>query len=464
MGKQGPKSINIINKARMGSAMQDGVNPPMLKSQGVPMAPSSPAKIAPVIGVGIGIAARWALRKGAQQLMKRGAKKWLTSKGLKEGTKKMAGKIVSSSTNKVPRGKLGNVAKNWTAEGTGSTTWYGKGTKWLKDAFVTPGKSIGGAINKNIGPFGGINTKTLGSLADYAGYGYGGHKLASSFGSEAKDSGESNLPPGPYVAPDVSKDNNNTNNKPYVKPGGKATGKIADYASGSDARKAEYDARGWKYDDTIKGYDKKGNKLASDNRTAPKPSVNTNPFIDVNKKPVAKVETVKPASSTSSASSAPSTTPSSSPRKQIPFENPTNRKEIRVNKQYRKATGMDKKDIKTAKLEEKMNISGDGLGGRILSNRVINRYDRGMESQVNVSPDKKPVGIKQPVAKVNELKPKSVQPLATKPMSVDVSSLKPRGELQTTSQANKAQDELDLKGSPFKRKGCGPRGLGSQYK
>ena len=125
---------------------------------------------------------------------------------------------------------------------------------------------------------------------------------------------------------------------------------------------------------------------------------------------------------------------------------------------------MDKKDIKTAKLEEKMNISGDGLGGRILSNRVINRYDRGMESQVNVSPDKKPVGIKQPVAKVNELKPKSVQPLATKPMSVDVSSLKPRGELQTTSQANKAQDELDLKGSPFKRKGCGPRGLGSQYK
>ncbi len=29
MGKQGPKSINIINKARMGSAMQDGVNPPM---------------------------------------------------------------------------------------------------------------------------------------------------------------------------------------------------------------------------------------------------------------------------------------------------------------------------------------------------------------------------------------------------------------------------------------------------
>ena len=110
---------------------------------------------------------------------------------------------------------------------------------------------------------------------------------------------------------------------------------------------------------------------------------------------------------------------------------------------------MDKKDIKTAKLEEKMNISGDGLGGRILSNRVINRYDRGMESQVNVSPDKKPVGIKQPVAKVNELKPKGVQPLANKPMSVDVSSLKPRGELQTTSQANKAQDELDLKGSPM---------------
>ena len=37
--------------------------------------------------------------------------------------------------------------------------------------------------------------------------------------------------------------------------GGKITGKI-----GSDLRKAQYDKKGWKYDDTIKGYDKSGNK------------------------------------------------------------------------------------------------------------------------------------------------------------------------------------------------------------
>ena len=51
--------------------------------------------------------------------------------------------------------------------------------------------------------------------------------------------------------------NYDPNKKAWVKKGGKATGKIADYAVGSDARKKEYDARGWKYDDTIAG-DHKG--------------------------------------------------------------------------------------------------------------------------------------------------------------------------------------------------------------
>lgn len=40
--------------------------------------------------------------------------------------------------------------------------------------------------------------------------------------------------------------------KPYVKKGGKATGSIKNYAVGSDARRKEYDARGWAYDNTIK--------------------------------------------------------------------------------------------------------------------------------------------------------------------------------------------------------------------
>tara|TARA_R110000824_G_scaffold17331_1_gene70510 strand:- start:2644 stop:3348 length:705 start_codon:yes stop_codon:yes gene_type:complete len=41
--------------------------------------------------------------------------------------------------------------------------------------------------------------------------------------------------------------------KPYVKSGGKATGNIKDYATGSKERYAEYEARGWAHDDTTKG-------------------------------------------------------------------------------------------------------------------------------------------------------------------------------------------------------------------
>ena len=45
-------------------------------------------------------------------------------------------------------------------------------------------------------------------------------------------------------------------NNPGKSSSGKITGKI-----GSDLRKAQYDKKGWKYDDTIKGYDKSGNKI-----------------------------------------------------------------------------------------------------------------------------------------------------------------------------------------------------------
>ena len=40
--------------------------------------------------------------------------------------------------------------------------------------------------------------------------------------------------------------------KPYVKKGGKATGNMKDYKIGSKERRAEYEARGWKQDDTTK--------------------------------------------------------------------------------------------------------------------------------------------------------------------------------------------------------------------
>jgi hypothetical protein len=76
--------------------------------------------------------------------------------------------------------------------------------------------------------------------------------------------------------------------KPYVKKGGKATGFIKDYAIGSDARRKEYDARGWKYDETIKGHDKSGNKIK------------TTPVSSIIKKPIAPSSAAPKATSSTS--------------------------------------------------------------------------------------------------------------------------------------------------------------------
>jgi hypothetical protein len=68
-------------------------------------------------------------------------------------------------------------------------------------------------------------------------------------------------------------DNNKDTSKKsgsYVKPDGKATGSMKDYPIGSDARKKEYDARGWKYDETIKGYNKDGTKKSTTTTTTKK--------------------------------------------------------------------------------------------------------------------------------------------------------------------------------------------------
>jgi hypothetical protein len=46
------------------------------------------------------------------------------------------------------------------------------------------------------------------------------------------------------------------------------------YKSGSEGRKAEYDAKGWKYDDTIKGYNRDGSKKAT---STPAPVSTTGP-------------------------------------------------------------------------------------------------------------------------------------------------------------------------------------------
>ena len=55
---------------------------------------------------------------------------------------------------------------------------------------------------------------------------------------------------------DTPSNQKKSDNKPKSTASGKITGKI-----GSDLRKAQYDKKGWKYDDTIKGYDKSGNKI-----------------------------------------------------------------------------------------------------------------------------------------------------------------------------------------------------------
>ena len=59
---------------------------------------------------------------------------------------------------------------------------------------------------------------------------------------------------------------------------------MADYALQSDERKAEYDARGWKYDDTIKGYDKDGNKIKEEKKDDDKKDDDVNVNNDDNKK------------------------------------------------------------------------------------------------------------------------------------------------------------------------------------
>jgi len=197
---------------------------------------------------------------------------------------------------------------------------FQKGGKFITDP-GTPGfqKFIEGARRLTTSPFGG-KTK-VGQLGNVAYGGYLGNVGASaienayqnaSSSSSTNDSGVPsfggrdliNKPPGvDFQLPstqevDTSKafDGFPTKTetkkpaapKPYVKKGGKATGFIKDYAIGSDARKKEYDARGWTYDETIKGYDKSGNKIK------------TTPVSSIIKKPIASSPAAPKATSSTS--------------------------------------------------------------------------------------------------------------------------------------------------------------------
>ncbi len=70
----------------------------------------------------------------------------------------------------------------------------------------------------------------------------------------------------------------------YVKPGGKATGNMKDYALNSQARRDEYTARGWKQDDTttIKG----GNKSVSEIKSKPIVKSDSTPTAEVKVNPM----------------------------------------------------------------------------------------------------------------------------------------------------------------------------------
>ena len=108
--------------------------------------------------------------------------------------------------------------------------------------------------------------------------------IGSMFGSDDSSSQDTK------GASDNTSTNGGSKKKPgsYVKPGGKATGNMKDYALNSQGRRDEYTARGWKQDDTtsVKG----GNKVVSE--------LKSNPVVKVDSTPVAEPLTVTPPAST----------------------------------------------------------------------------------------------------------------------------------------------------------------------
>jgi hypothetical protein len=97
-----------------------------------------------------------------------------------------------------------------------------------------PGGKLVDAMKKNNAQYGSIKTK-------------GNKTTILTIADNRKSAG-----PGINDLPKKSAPKTPSSPKPYVKKGGKATGSIKNYAIGSDARRKEYDARGWAYDNTIK--------------------------------------------------------------------------------------------------------------------------------------------------------------------------------------------------------------------
>ena len=169
----------------------------------------------------------------------------------------------------------------------------------------------------------------------------------------------------------TGKDSSSSSPKPYVKKGGKATGRMKDYALQSDARKAEYDARGWKYDDTIKGYDKQGNKIKSDTKKVS--GVKPEKKVNVSKSASTKINAEIAKTKVPDAPKATSTEDAPAPKskKTVKTENKVNRlenrkstprRQRRIAKQKAKLEGKSRKEIKAAKLKAKSEATLGKIG------------------------------------------------------------------------------------------------------
>ena len=203
------------------------------------------------------------------------------------------------------------------------------------------------------------------------------------------------------------------------KVGDKITG-----ALGSELRKQQYDAKGLKHDHTISG-DHEGS-------------------YNSKKKPVKKVNEVKPSGVSTSTS------------------NTDKQPDLKVS--THQTTGGSGNQIKSRrqqkkeKLTNKANIAA-AQGNYNKANRLNKRANRVSPNVVNLdlgaeySQNLQSSGSKTKVGgAVSNLLESNKQ-----------NNNAPKNNSTNSVSAETQLNELDLKGSPFKRKGCGPRGLGGKY-
>ena len=234
--------------------------------------------------------------------------------------------------------KLGNVSKTGSFSkvssavgpvNMGNAPKISGGTKLLNK-----GKKVLGSLPDK-GKFGLVKKVGLGllGLAGAVGLVGGAKRILSSDDGDGEGNGN---------------EKESTKKTPYVKPGGKATGRMKDYALNSKARSDEYDARGWKHDAT------------SRYKRTPKPAVNT-----LKSQPIVKVGggseiKAQPLLNKVAPVAAPVSAPIDNKQKKaikkigkLEGRNQTSKRDIRIAKQKDKAAGLSRKQVKANKLTRK---------------------------------------------------------------------------------------------------------------